>query len=167
MVVLDIYFTSDDKPVPDWLKNVIRCFHSTISCRRCRTRRDRVVSPEPETEYSDGSLRFPFGEQNIANDVDSIPLDSPPGYTSENTTRARNTHVELPNVHHDNKFATRPATSCSWIPSPAPHELREVTWKEIARVFDKVFLYLYLVSVCTITASCMGIMWGHYISAYD
>ena len=48
VVVLDLYFSPEDKPLPGYLQSVIR----VLSCNCCKSH-SAVVTPEPDTDYYD------------------------------------------------------------------------------------------------------------------
>ena len=49
VLVLDLYFAPEDRPLPGWLQTIVR----VVSCSCCKSRHSPVITPEPEGDYSD------------------------------------------------------------------------------------------------------------------
>ena len=159
VVILDVYFTPAETPVPGWLKSLNRCFHATFSCRICRanSKSTSVVTPEPEIEYSDA---FSKSGNNRSESLDTVSLTSLPGY--EDTTQEKS-NERCQGIVTDRSRAT----NGSWVSPTDSRDISEPSWKEIATMFDKICLYLYLLTVVLVTVTCMGIMWYHFVADYE
>ena len=120
VLVLDLYFSPEDKPLPGWLQTVI----GFLTCKCCTSKHSAVVTPEPEADYLDSQ-------------------------------RNEKTHLSRGLPNND-----------GWISATSADRSYDLSWKEAARILDKMFLYLYLFSVIAVTGVCMGIMWGHFTSDY-
>ena len=129
--ILNLYFHSDDKPVPKWIKWLVLEWLATTVCLKCRCPVSKVSaanSGSPETRIVMGS-------------VASINVN-------EDFSSRKKTGKEI----------IQPGYVCAFIPrsvekeeAAAISDQNKSDWQSLARVLDRFFLVISLVAIIIIT----------------
>ncbi|XP_045178075.2 acetylcholine receptor subunit beta-like [Mercenaria mercenaria] len=133
IVVLDIYFNHDDDEEPSgWVQTLTRVFLVKMAMWKgekcCRRQK---VNPKERSTLTASTIK--------------LPLDDKTRETNART-RFRGTHMELVDVDQ---------------PEPDHQDEDDVklySWKEVALILDRCFMYLFMFLVLVTTVVCLGIL---------
>ena len=132
MWILNLYYHSDDKPVPKWIKRLVLEWIAATLCLKCRCPVSKVSaanSGSPDTRVIMGSV----ASINVNDDVSS----------PEKTGK----EIILPD--YVRAYILRSAEKEE---AAALSDQNKSDWQFLARVMDRLFLVIFLVAVIIITA---------------
>lgn len=115
-------------------------------------------------DYPNVSRGTRFGKRNGKQGTATDPF--PLNIMLEDSKKNKQ-HKPYDSAKQTDQLSPPSASDGGWVSPTISNEVHECTWKQVAAVLDKTFLYLYLLAVCAITSACMGIMWSHFVSDYN
>ncbi|XP_045178295.2 acetylcholine receptor subunit beta-like isoform X2 [Mercenaria mercenaria] len=133
IVVLDIYFNhDDDEEPPRWVQTLTRVFLVKMSMWKgekcCRRLK---VNPKERSTLTASTVKLPLDD--MAHDTNA-------------KTRFRGTHMELVDVDQSEPD------------QQDEDDVKLYSWKEVALILDRCFMYLFIFLVLVTTVVCLGIL---------
>ena len=152
VVVLDVAFNhEDEEEVPEWAQKLTRYFMAPIACWHVKCcGNDKKVSPATDEEMESVGPTSKDQNSNVK--------------ISNKTKNTPHMNVLTPNMNGDVKThdqnLEREASSVPF------RGKRKYTWKEIALIMDRCFMYIFIVLVIVPSIVCLALMVAKY-SEYD
>ncbi|XP_060571964.1 neuronal acetylcholine receptor subunit beta-2-like [Ruditapes philippinarum] len=136
IVVLDIYFNhDDDEEPPRWVQTMTRLLLVKISMwkgERC-CKKKKVSPKNKSSELSLSTVK--------------LPLDGVEPFDSNAKTRYRGKNSDVVEVNH-----------LEGDDDADEDEIKIYSWKEVALILDRCFMYLFILLVIVTSIVCLGIL---------